>query len=186
MVAITNLRPWEKVVVTIKRHWIVFVSLAFYLFFAVILNIMTFVALWTSYIIIASVSLFSMFMLLFLYIKWLNHELDMFIITNNRIIWVEQISFLNRTISECNLWQVQEVNAHTKWLFSNIFDYWDITIQTAWNATNFEMTYAPNAMRASRLILNVVDSYRDDNKDWNAEYENIINYDREFVEWKKS
>jgi hypothetical protein len=51
---------------------------------------------------------------LFLYIEWLNNELDMYVVTNKRIIGIDQVSFLNRTISECSLADVQEVNSKTK------------------------------------------------------------------------
>jgi len=50
-----------------------------------------------------SMILFWMVFSIFLYISWLNNELDLFVVTNNRIIGVEQVSFLNRTISEANL-----------------------------------------------------------------------------------
>jgi hypothetical protein len=38
----------------------------------------------------------------------------MYVITNKRIIGIDQISFLNRTVSECGLADVQEVNSKTK------------------------------------------------------------------------
>jgi hypothetical protein len=83
----------------------------------------------------------------------------MYVITDNRIIWVEQISFLNRTVSECNLWQVQEVNSKTKGFFANIFNYGTLSIQTAWNKTTLKMDFAPNSMQEARKILNIVDKY---------------------------
>lgn len=94
-----------------------------------------------------------------MYIEWLNHELDTFVITNNRIISVEQISFLNRAVSECNLWQVQEVNSRTKWIFANLFNYWSLSVQTAWNVTTMMMEYCPDSMQNARKILNIVDEF---------------------------
>ena len=87
----------------------------------------------------------------------------MYVITDNRIIWVEQIGFLNRKVSECNLWQVQEVWSHTKGLLANLLNYGTVKIQTAWNATNFHMSYSPLPLENSRKILNIVDNYRDEN-----------------------
>lgn len=98
---------------------------------------------------------------LFLYIEWLNHELDLYVITNNRVIGIEQISFLNRTVSECSLWQIQEVNTQTQWLLSNILNYWSLSVQTAWSTTTMKMIYAPDSMQKARLLLNIVDDYRD-------------------------
>lgn len=77
------------------------------------------------------------------------------------MIGIEQISFLNRSVSEANLGQVQEVNSKTKGLFANIFNYGTIKIQTAGNKTTLSMDYAPEAMEGSRKILNIVDDYRD-------------------------
>lgn len=162
-VTIDHPRPGEKVELVIRRHWIVYVILG--LFFCV----WVFASLWTlimfsftSYVNLI-VIIFWMFFSMFLYIEWLNHELDLFIITNNRIIWVDQISFLNRTVSECTLWQVQEVWSQTKWFFANILNYWSIVIQTAWNTSNFSMDLAPNAIESSSILHNLVDHYRDTN-----------------------
>jgi len=171
MIKLEHLRPGEKVEKVIKRHWIVFVFLWLYFVFAISVSttILWFFGsqLWVYFVLTCFWLLFS----LFLYIQWLNHELDMFVISNNRIIWIDQISFLNRTISECNLGQVQEVNSQTKWLLANLLNYWQVTIQTAWNITNFDMTYVPDAIKSARQILNIVDHYRDNNKQENSQWD---------------
>lgn len=158
---IWHLKQWEKIEMVVRRHWIVYIQLAFYslLWFSATSTLIWFFWI-NSFFINITLVLFWMTFLLFLYIEWLNHELDLFIITNTRIIWVEQVSFLDRTVSECHLAQVQEVNAKTKWLLSNLLNYWTLLIQTAWNASNFEVTYAPDVMNTSRKILNIVDTYR--------------------------
>lgn len=95
----------------------------------------------------------------------------MYVVTNNRVIWIEQIAFLNRSVSETNLWQIQEVNSKAAWLFANIFNYWTLSIQTAWNKTTLKMDFCPDAIQTSRKILNIVDNYRDwKNLTENTEY----------------
>jgi hypothetical protein len=59
-------------------------------------------------------SIFWMYYLLFLYVSWINYELDVFIFTNNRIVCVEQKTFLNRAVGETTLDKVQEVSIETK------------------------------------------------------------------------
>ncbi len=158
-----NMAPWETIELVLRRHWIMYMFLLWRLSLWIIL---------TAFVLFANHPLIHIFLILFwmwfwiyLYIAWLNHELDLFVITNNRIVWVDQIAFLNRIVSECNLWQVQEVNSQTKWFLSNVLNYWLITIQTAWNTSNFEMDWAPNSMQSARTILNIVDHYRDIEKD---------------------
>lgn len=168
MINLKNTRPWEKVLLVIKRHWIVYVILWLYFLLLIISTIIIFAFLnFQTISYISAISLWLIFSL-FLYVEWLNHELDMYVVTNNRIIWIEQISFLNRTVSECNLWQVQEVNSKTSWLFANIFNYGTLSIQTAWSVTTLKMWLCPNAIEKARKVLNIVDNYRDNQwkKQW--------------------
>lgn len=161
MLNLQNLKPEEEILAVIKRHWIVYVMIWVFFLVGLIITIILFSVLNFTPISILINVVFWMFFSTFLYIEWLNHELDMYVVSNNRVIWINQISFLNRAVSECNLWQVQEVNSKTSWLFANIFNYWTLTIQTAWNATTLTMDFAPDPMQTARKILNIVDDYRD-------------------------
>lgn len=161
MTELENMRPWEKVEMLIKRHWIVYFMLFIYFLLWVIITIIIFGFFKFNIFTNLIICLFWMVFSLFLYVERINYELDMFVLTNNRIIWIEQISFLNRTVTECNLWQVQEVNSRTSWFFANIFNYWTIDIQTAWSVTTLKMDFAPDSLQKSRIILNTVDHYRD-------------------------
>lgn len=163
---IWHLKEWENIEMVVRRHWIVYIQLGIYALLWLSVTSTLFWFFWfDSFFINMTIVLFWMMFLIFLYIEWLNHELDLFIITPSRIIWVEQLSFLNRTISECPIAQVQEVNAKTKGLLSNLLNFWTLLIQTAWNASNFEVEYAPDVINTSRKILNIVDKYRG----WNQE-----------------
>lgn len=161
MLNLKNLRPWEEVIKVIKRHWIVYVMLWLYFLLGFIVSSIIYWIFWFwTWWNLINILIWLIFSL-FLFIEWLNHELDMFVVTNNRIIWIEQIAFLNRQVTETNLWQVQEVNSKNTWLLSNILNYWTLSIQTAWNKTTLQMWYCPDSMNTQRKILNVVDNYRD-------------------------
>ena len=161
MLKLENLRKDEEVIMVVKRHWIVYVILSLVLLTWIIFTILSysFFDFWFINNLINIV--FWMLFSILLYIRWLDHELDMYAITNNRIIWIDQVAFLNRVVTECNLWQVQEVNSKTKWLLANMLNYWTLTILTAWNATNMQMDFSPDSMQNARKILNIVDDYRD-------------------------
>lgn len=150
----------------IRRHWIIFVFLGLYFFFALILTCSIFLSFWFTSLTMISMILFWMMFSIFLYISWLNNELDLFVVTNNRIIGVEQISFLNRTISEANLWQVQEVNSKTKGILANLLNFWTLGVQTAGSTQTMRMEFAPDCMSKQRKVLNIVDHYRDSKATW--------------------
>ena len=160
MLKLENLRDWEEVLMVIRRHWIVFVILWIHAFVGIIINIVLYAMFWFE----LWVNIFNLIYLngfiVFMYINWINHELDMYVITNSRIIWIEQVWFLNRDVSQCALNDVQEANINTKWFFSNIFDYWVLTIQTAWNASNFRMEFVPDPLATSRKALNIAEDYK--------------------------
>jgi len=161
-----NLRSWEKVDIVIRRHWIAFAFLALYAIWGIVFTVSIFLVLGTSASIWIMMIAFWMYYSLFLYVSWLNYELDVFILTNNRIVCVEQKTFLNRAVWETTLDKVQEVSIETKWLLANLFDFGTLRIMTSWSSPSFDMTYSPHPMKSSRYINNLVDRYRDSLYGW--------------------
>lgn len=88
--------------------------------------------------------------------NWLNNELDLFIITDKRIRGIEQLGFLNRTISECSLEEIEEVNAQTKGLLANLLNFGTVTMHTASEKSDFTMEFAPDPLANASAILNVI------------------------------
>lgn len=161
MLKLENLKEWEKILMVLRRHWFVYVILLLYFLWAIFLSIVIYYLFWVNIVTNIINIIIWLLISLFLYLEWLNYELDLYVVTDSRIIWIEQSSFLNRKVSECNLWQIQEVNTQTKWLLPNILNYGTLKIQTAWNSTTMKMRYAPDTMQNARKILNIVDEYRE-------------------------
>ena len=157
MLKLDNMRDGEVVEKVIRRHWMAFLSVAVYALLSMIIIIAVYVVAWFNVWVNLWVVMFSMISILFVFVLWLNSELDLYVITNKRIIWVDQISFLNRKMSECSLKDVQEVNSSTRWLLANILNYGTLTIQTAWTVSNFHMSIVPNPLQTARQVLNIVD-----------------------------
>lgn len=160
-VKMKNLRTWEKVDLVVRRHWIAFVLLGIYSVWGILFTLWIYLILWFGVWVHIMMSLFWMFYLLFLYVTWINYELDIFIFTNNRVVCIEQKSFLNRTVGETTLDKVQEVGVETKGLFANLFNFGTLSIMTAGSSQSFDMTFCPNPLSHSRYINNLVDRYRD-------------------------
>lgn len=161
-----NLRPGEEVKMVMKRHWIVLVRTFAYL--ALLVKIPLFVFIFRSdvsnvvpfaYLTIFTV-VFMMMFALFIYVDWISNELDFFVFTDQRIIGIEQLSFLNRAISECSMDRVQEVNAFSKGLLANIFNYGTVDIRTASEDSRFVMNVIPAPVEQARAILNIVQEYK--------------------------
>lgn len=161
---INNLLPDEEVVLIMQRHWIALVYIMGYVLFLVI-SLLFMIYLWSkieliwAFVNVILVVYTSVF-LLFIYINWMRYELDLYIITTKRIIWLEEVSFLNRHVSECMLDKVQEVNWKTTWLLANLLNFWEVTIHTASETSDFKMEIMPNALENARIISNHLNQYK--------------------------
>jgi hypothetical protein len=164
-VSMDHLRDGEEIQVVLRRHWIVYYILFFYFILALAFSSILWGFFWFEPWINLLLSLFWMVFSLFIYVEWLNHELDTFVVTSLRVIGIEQLSFLNRVVSECNLRQVQEVNSATKGFFANILNYGTITVQTAGSTTNFVMHFCPDPLDNARKMLNTVEKFRRKDKE---------------------
>lgn len=157
----------EKIEVIIRKHWIMDLKVVAIIFFAYILPAMTFAILAITYWPDSlekwggAGSLVCLIYLLYaglgLYIKWLNEELDILVVTNFRLINLEQVTFMERTVSETNLQQIQDVKGVEKGILGNLFHYGDLQIQTAAEKVAFCIRCVPQPFRYAREILDLRD-----------------------------
>lgn len=161
---ISELEPWEIPLMVVRKHWIVLLELVFgsvvflgicvaILFLWKFGNVPTLLtwltALWAG-----------MFGIQYIYVQWLNNELDILILTNKRIIEYDQVKFLSRKISQASIDQVQEVRWSTSGLIGNILRFGEIVIKTAGDASDFQLTTIPYALETSRFLHTEIDKYR--------------------------
>jgi hypothetical protein len=117
---INNLRAGEEIQYVLHRHWITLAYTGAYiaLMFVLAIVLLVYKSSLPSFFPTALLELlivgFMMVFTLFIYVYWVDNELDFFIVTNERIIGIEQLSFLNRTVRECSLEKVQEVNGEAR------------------------------------------------------------------------
>ena len=155
-----GLRKDEHLELVIRRHWIVILFTKMYL---IILAVITWGLMFLYgtgiphvYIHLIIISIW-MYGLVFAFIRWINDELDIFIITNQRIIGLIQEGFLSRKSVQASIRHVQEVNAQTQWLLGSMLHFGPLYIQTASETTDLIMPTAANTMKASRHISNMVE-----------------------------
>jgi len=99
--------------------------------------------------------LYTLFMLLIIYIKWLNEELDIIIITDKRIISHEQIDLFHRQISETAVEDVQDVKGIENGLLASIFHYGVLEIKTSSKDVFFTMKHVDHPYENARNILDL-------------------------------
>jgi hypothetical protein len=161
-----NQKPNEHVILFLRRHWIIMLRLilmAIILLLAplliyygvpVIQSVMdneSIFALWMLF-----VSSYYLFVFLFLFNNFLNYYLDIWIITNNRVISVEQKSLFTRVFSEKDLDNMQDITSSIKGFIPTLLNYGEVYIQTAAEKERFVFKQIPNADDVARRISNLV------------------------------
>lgn len=76
-------------------------------------------------------SIYALSVWLFFFTGFVNYYLDMWIITNDRLIDIRQDGLFARTVAELDLYRVQDVTSECKGLFATAFDFGNVYVQTA-------------------------------------------------------
>lgn len=146
----------------IRRHWVIFFaifSFVIILFIPVIIlvfywlaNPETFAGELGNFVIIFA-SMYALAVLGLLLYGFVNYYLDVYIVTNKRIVDIKQNGFLRREIAELHLHQVQDVEAKVEGFFHTLMHFGDIFIQTAGERENFVFEDVPSPYTLAKEIV---------------------------------
>jgi hypothetical protein len=85
----------------------------------------------------------GLFLWMHFFASWSDHWLDAWIITNNRIIDIEQKGFFNREVSSFPLDKIQDITYTIAGIIPTWLHFGDIRIQTASISEDFIMRQVP-------------------------------------------
>ncbi|MFZ6035529.1 MAG: PH domain-containing protein [Patescibacteria group bacterium] len=103
--------------------------------------------------------LYYLYLLLFMYHAWIDYYLDVWVITDRRIIATDQRGLFHRQIAELQLDKIQDVSSDIHGLFPTLFNYGRIHIQTASEQDKFSFEEVPKAEHVARRILQLHQEY---------------------------
>jgi len=109
-------------------------------------------------LIILGTSSYFLFIWLFFFFSFIDYYLDIWIITNERIIDVQQEGFFARTISEQRLYRVQDVTSEVHGFFPTILKYGNVYIQTAGARQRFLFSEVPLPDEIRNIIIKLAES----------------------------
>jgi uncharacterized membrane protein YdbT with pleckstrin-like domain len=109
------------------------------------------------------VQFLPLILIIYLMILWsfafhsiVDYYLDVWIITDKRIIDIEQHGLFNREISEFNLNRVQDVTVEIRGILATLFDFGNLHVQTAGDHREFVFKQVPDPQKAKTTILQLV------------------------------
>jgi len=160
----------EVIVQIIHRHWFFMfkqcVVIVFFIFFPLIILISASVLLPSFMILIAPytaaiVFLYSFWLLLnwmILATIWTNQYLDIWCVTNRRLIKIDQLSLFNRQVGSFRLERLQDINVEIRGIIATFLDFGTIHAQTASaDIEEFKASYLPQPQVIKSNILKAAD-----------------------------
>lgn len=154
----------EKIFLLIRKHWfnyIIFIFLAVLILIPVITVIIYLVlnqgqiSVEIAILLTIAASLALMFLMGVELYGFINFYLDVYIVTDQRLVDISQNGMFNRHISELQIRQVQDVSAHVEGFFDTILHFGDVYIETAGNRENFIFSSIPHPYTVSKLIVDL-------------------------------
>ena len=152
----------EEILLVAHRHWFN-IAVQFIAIFLVILLVIfiyptlpaLFPAIQNEYFAIFNFlfSLFLMFVWVFAFLIWVDYYFDVWIITDRRIINVEQKGLFSREVSELEHVRVQDVTTDVKGFFPTLLNYGDVFIQSAAEKERFQFESVPNPYAIKDLVM---------------------------------
>ena len=158
----TNLDDDEEILLFLKRHlvtnspWIFKAILAslvpllfliFLSFFGVILpEDYTF-----------TLVLFYYLMLLgYIFVQFISWFFNITLVTNQRVVDIDFSQLVFESVAATKLPQLEDVSYHQVGVLASVFDYGDVTVQTAGKASNFLFAQVPHPEKVVHLINNLI------------------------------
>ncbi len=163
----------EKTHLFLRRHWIIVLKIILNGVAFLIIPILFYVGiiiigfdLSTNTIIPLIIALFLCVYLIIISViimtQFTDYYLDTWIVTDARIINIEQMGLFSRAISELRLHQIQDVTSEMQGMLQTFFTYGDVFIQTASvkERFNFKTVDDPDIVQSEIIKLTEADKRR--------------------------
>ncbi len=157
--------PDEKIIMVLRRHgWILFKTIIFYLFLAVLPFFFRYLIARNGvfetdfgpvgfYLVL---SLYYFVWTTFFFRSWLDYYLDIWVITSEHIVNIEQKGLFSREISSFQLYRIQDVSAEVRGILATFFHFGNVHVQTAGAESNFVFKQIPEPYTVTKKLMDLV------------------------------
>lgn len=166
---VLHLESDEHVILEVRKHWIVFVGYTISLLFSAALPFIVFVIFKfifpqiinlnipgnSTALFIFFYTLWLLFLWISFFVSWTKYYLDVWYVTEKRIIAVEQRTIFNRGISNLRFDKIQDVTIDVKGFVATVLNYGSIKVQTAGEDNyDFSMDTVKDPENVRKVIFN--------------------------------
>ncbi len=152
----------EIIIKEVRKHWFFIISEVVFNIAAALFPLFLIVGIRAMSsadaaidIVIALVILYPIWLMMvwisFFYF-WTDYYLDVLVVTNKRIIDIEQHGLFNRQISSFPLENIQDITTDVAGIVATFLDFGNVTLQTASEKSNFIITNAAHPETVKKVI----------------------------------
>lgn len=162
-------QPNEKVVLAVREHWLrLAIKIAAILVLSLLPWVFSLLTIGTNIIetsitaeaIVKTISsVYHLGLLVALFIVFVLHYLNIHIVSEERIVDIDQTGLLFREVSELNIETIEDVTSQKKGLLGNIFNYGTVFVQTAGATERFEFDNISDPEKITAVILKLYEQH---------------------------
>lgn len=157
-------RADEQILLVLRRHWFVLLTTGIFFAFLLVLPLILWSLLPRGFfltlhetvwggLLTLGLSGYYLFLWLFFFTILVDYYLDVWIVTNERIVSIEQIGLFRRVIAEQNMGRVQDVTSEVEGVFPTFLNFGNVYVQTAGERERFVFMQVPNPEGVKKGIL---------------------------------
>lgn len=94
------------------------------------------------------------------YIEWTDYYLDVWLVTNARVIDIDHEGLFARTVSTVRLEDIEDITTEAIGILATVFKFGVITLQTAGSQNEFFLRDAANPEYARKVIYDLVNDVK--------------------------
>ena len=148
--------PDEEVILVVRQHPVVLRKPLIFGLLAIVLSVLPldFVFDGPAYGTLLKVPLVvGIIVLAYWFYRWVGWYYSIYIVTDQRLIDIQQHGFFNRKVSEVGFDKVQSINYHVKGLQAAILKFGDITVQTYTGAWVMKSIHHPEEVHSEMMTV---------------------------------
>lgn len=155
----------ETIHLVVREHWFnLFLKILVWAFFAVALILFNrFAHTYVPVIFEGSfanitllfIQVYTLFLTLSLFLIFVFYYLNIQVVTNLRVVDIDQVGLFSHVVSELHLSKIEDVTSQVNGVFGTLFNYGDVYVQTAGAIERFEFSNVPNPGGIEKLLLDL-------------------------------
>lgn len=107
-----------------------------------------------------SLAIYGVVLLIYIYYHYYTYNNSESILSNERIISIDQLSFFQKRISEAELERVQDVSTSIKGVIPTMFKFGNVTIRTASNETQIILENVADPYSIQQVIVQAIKNHK--------------------------